>query len=421
MIDFKQNNENNRKKYIFSKNNVIIFNKERKSVIFSVKEKNIQGMELLYLIENNLLIIFAFEMTLINLYVSFLCSKKKYASFFTVFILIVFTVCLFMVMLLLFSDINGFGNGNGMIMLLGFLYLLPFYFLYRQSIKYTLTIMCLSWVYSFFIFALAIRIGYLFQEELFDSVILISQTLLYIITFPRFIRFIKNKFMKILDTQDDKTLNKLLTFGFLWFFTGIMINYIYVEGGTALLKLLSIFLLVFTALFSYNMFHSLVIMSNKTTTLIERTKTDTLTKLKNRDGFLFDAQNKINKRIPFSIVFIDLDNFKAINDKFGHSEGDLYLICFAETVIRLFHDFGFLYRLSGDEFIFLYEGKNVDEFCRELERRVTWNHKNGIRFRGLSSGCSTFPRDGSNLSSLMEKADFHMYQKKKEKHRYLDM
>jgi GGDEF domain-containing protein len=75
------------------------------------------------------------------------------------------------------------------------------------------------------------------------------------------------------------------------------------------------------------------------------------------------------------------------------------------------------YRLSGDEFVILYDGVNVESLCCELKHLAFGNEDYKMSFQGLSVGCSFFPADGTSLSVLLNKADLNMYQEKKKKHR----
>ncbi len=361
--------------------------------------------------------IIAIEMTLVNLYVSYICSKKKYSNIVIFITLFIFTISLFSIMQFILQYIPNNRNGNGLIMLTGFLYLIPLSFLYDQSIKYTLAIMCSSWIYTVFAFSLSIRLGYLLNERWFEISILIVHTLFYIFTLPRFLMFLKNKFANLVQNVEDKTLTTLLQFGILWFMTAVMINYIFVVGGSAALKMVVTILLMFSGAVSFKLFYSLVVISQTATELIEQKKIDHLTQSKNRHGLKEDAQILIDNKSVFSIIFIDLDNFKSVNDEYGHSAGDAYLTEFVKVVENLFKDYGSLYRMSGDEFVFLYEGESVSDICKMIEFDIFFKCQNNIEFKGLSLGHASFPQDGNELSALMKVADFNMYQMKKCKHK----
>ncbi len=365
----------------------------------------------------NLMMIVAIEMTGVNLYGSYICSKKRYSRLVTFITLLVFTVFLFLIMLFILQYIPNNRNGNGLIMLTGFLYLIPLSLLYDQSIKYTLAIMCSGWIYTVFAFSLSVRLGYLLNEQWFEISVVLFQTLFYVFTLPHFLLFLKNKFANLIQNVGDKTLNTLLQFGTLWFMTAVLINYVFVVGGSAALKMAVTILLMFSGVVSFKLFYSLVIISQTATELIEQKKRDHLTKSKNRYGLKEDAQQMIDNKTAFSIIFIDLDNFKSINDEYGHSAGDAYLIEFVKTVQSLLKDYGCLYRLSGDEFTFLYEGLSISDICKMIEFEISFKCHNDIEFKGLSLGHASYPKDGNELSELMKIADFNMYQMKKYKHK----
>lgn len=84
---------------------------------------------------------------------------------------------------------------------------------------------------------------------------------------------------------------------------------------------------------------------------------DELTGLTNRRGFMVLAQYSLNlcarQEIPASLIFIDLDGFKEINDEFGHAEGDRALMVFAEQMKHTFRESDLFARLGGDEFVAL--------------------------------------------------------------------
>jgi diguanylate cyclase (GGDEF)-like protein len=165
------------------------------------------------------------------------------------------------------------------------------------------------------------------------------------------------------------------------------------------------------------MLYNFVYTNNRAETLSQITKIDALTNLKNREGLYEDVLVKTDNNIPFAIIFIDLDDFKSINDNYGHAIGDTYLIEFAKTVTDLLTKKDSIYRLHGDEFIILTEISELESLCSRIQELNFVLVPNNVTFIGLSLGCATFPADGDKLKDLMYLADLRMYQVKKEKRR----
>ena len=99
---------------------------------------------------------------------------------------------------------------------------------------------------------------------------------------------------------------------------------------------------------------------------------DELTNISNRRGFMVLAQYSLNfcvrQKIPAVLVFLDLDKFKAINDKFGHAEGDTALIAFAAQMKSAFRDSDIFARLGGDEFVALLTSTSKQQAEYIIER-----------------------------------------------------
>lgn len=139
---------------------------------------------------------------------------------------------------------------------------------------------------------------------------------------------------------------------------------------------------------------------------------DSLTKLPNRKGIIQRINTLIEDNIPFKIVLTDLDGFKFINDYHGQQLGDHILSSFSE-ILKSTLNFGtFIGRLSGDEFIIIYEDSVALNFLpTELE-----NLKNSLKSPiiiddndinlSVSIGVSSFPNYGKTWSSLMSSVDY---------------
>ena len=120
----------------------------------------------------------------------------------------------------------------------------------------------------------------------------------------------------------------------------------------------------------------------------------------------------------FSIMFIDLDNFKAVNDALGHEMGDLLLQQVAGRIQSCIRRGDLVARLGGDEFVVLIEDLNdvkevssiAHKILNILERDYSLNgHTASIT---SSIGISSYPKNGSELNVLLSAADAAMYRAK---------
>ncbi len=145
---------------------------------------------------------------------------------------------------------------------------------------------------------------------------------------------------------------------------------------------------------------------------------DQLTDLPNRRYLLNQFSLWQNKNQGyFSILFIDLDNFKSINDSHGHSVGDIIL---RDVAVRINHVFqqSLNIRQGGDEFIILHREVNqenltnlVQQFLQHLKQPLIIN--NLEFFMSASVGISFAPEHGDDIDTLLRKADMAMYEAKR--------
>jgi len=118
----------------------------------------------------------------------------------------------------------------------------------------------------------------------------------------------------------------------------------------------------------------------------------------------------------FGIVFLDLDNFKGINDSHGHLVGDQVLKQIAGVLKENVRSSEVLVRYGGDEFVLLMPGAGKDQ-GRDVIKRLRQAVKS-MSFPdedvtvGLSGGAAFFPEDGSSLDQLLAVTDKRMYKEK---------
>jgi len=157
-------------------------------------------------------------------------------------------------------------------------------------------------------------------------------------------------------------------------------------------------------------------------TLQDFASTDRLTKLYNigffKDKLLEEIYRARRFQYDLSIVIIDLDNFKAYNDTYGHQSGDQILIKSAEIFKRCFRNTDTIARYGGDEFIIMCSktkksetAKIVEKLMRDLETQDFAHYKDN-RMITLSAGIASFPDDGTTISELIKSADEALYEAK---------
>ena len=119
-----------------------------------------------------------------------------------------------------------------------------------------------------------------------------------------------------------------------------------------------------------------------------------------------------------SVVFIDLDNFKFVNDFLGHNAGDELLTIIAERMVDSVRAADTVVRLGGDEFVILIlDQPNSDIVCETVEKLKTVIAETvqvkGHDFKVTASiGVATYPNDGTDADSLLANADAAMYRAK---------
>ncbi len=151
---------------------------------------------------------------------------------------------------------------------------------------------------------------------------------------------------------------------------------------------------------------------------------DDLTGLYNRRGFLTLArqQLKVADRMnkPASQIFVDLDGLKAVNDRYGHREGDLALLETADILKELFRDSDIIARIGGDEFVVLVleSGARAETFIDRVREKLSERNARGTRpfALSLSIGVAHYdPAAPCSIDDLLARADALMYIEKRNK------
>lgn len=143
---------------------------------------------------------------------------------------------------------------------------------------------------------------------------------------------------------------------------------------------------------------------------------DNLTGCLNRRGLLRELAMKSEMGKDFYLIFLDLDNFKQVNDTLGHDAGDELLCEVATTWSRLPSKYPFtVCRLGGDEFAIIYETNSKEvtrEFVTKVLQSITTLQSKFVSYISTSAGLALYDEDTADLQQLLSYADAAMYKAK---------
>lgn len=161
------------------------------------------------------------------------------------------------------------------------------------------------------------------------------------------------------------------------------------------------------------------IVDNQNNELLAFAYYDDLTGLPNRKKLLETIDILVsNKNERFAVIFVDLDNFKNVNDNFGHQSGDTVLRIVAERLKCIITSNDTLSRFGGDEFTIILKNlkstAQVEKFAEEIGEILIpaiIDKENELHI-GASIGISVFPQHGTNTDTLINNADLAMFEVK---------
>lgn len=146
---------------------------------------------------------------------------------------------------------------------------------------------------------------------------------------------------------------------------------------------------------------------------------DSLTSLPNR-RLLFELAEKAIETAKRSLgkvglIYVDLDNFKPINDELGHNAGDNALISIAERLLQLVRASDIVARMGGDEFVIVITNAKSTVDIEHVAKKILSEFSSPLHFNGvsriisMSMGISVYPENGNTIDELIIKADAAMY------------
>jgi diguanylate cyclase (GGDEF)-like protein len=154
-----------------------------------------------------------------------------------------------------------------------------------------------------------------------------------------------------------------------------------------------------------------------------RAQHDALTGAPNRVMFhellQFSIGNARRNGSQLSVLFIDLDHFKEVNDTYGHAAGDAILIEVARRLKTAVRESDAVARLSGDEFVVMIQPVDDPQQLAVIAQKLIKALQVPIEFEGqslrisASIGISVFPGDGDDMEQLLHNADIAMYHSKR--------
>lgn len=186
---------------------------------------------------------------------------------------------------------------------------------------------------------------------------------------------------------------------------------------TSLMAKFSPFLLV---AYVTSMLAADMLQAKKRITLLSHT--DELTGLLNMRAFNLVLEKEIARvmrhALPFTVIMIDIDHLKGINDQFGHTTGSRLIKTIAESIKDCVRSSDVLARFGGDEFVILMSHTSTAHAHSAAERIRTAIHNTSFDMKGarisstVSIGIASFPECTENATDVLDKADMALYKSK---------
>ncbi|SHE91099.1 MULTISPECIES: GGDEF domain-containing protein [Caloramator] len=146
---------------------------------------------------------------------------------------------------------------------------------------------------------------------------------------------------------------------------------------------------------------------------------DAMTKCLNRKAGLEKLNTLLKNyslRSPISIIYVDLNNLKMINDNYGHSEGDKAIIRISKIFKQSVKKDDFVVRLGGDEFLIVLlnsDEKNAEKIIEVINEKINVLNLSSRVELSISCGVATYTQEYINIEDFINEADRRMYENKK--------
>ena len=147
--------------------------------------------------------------------------------------------------------------------------------------------------------------------------------------------------------------------------------------------------------------------------------TDSLTGVANRHHLLTIGKREFSRACrytrPFSVLMLDIDHFKTINDTYGHAAGDEALKAMAKAAVNSLRQVDFFGRFGGEEFVAFLPETNIRAAVEVAERirrtiaRISLSVPDGVAYVTVSIGVATYRRGDRTLDAILKRADDALY------------
>jgi len=170
------------------------------------------------------------------------------------------------------------------------------------------------------------------------------------------------------------------------------------------------------------LFIFILLILKKNTELNHVAHYDMLTELPNRNLFYIELEKEIKRakrnQTKVALLFMDIDGFKQVNDKYGHNIGDKLLHAIAQRVQKCIRGTDLVSRLGGDEFTVILSDISQEKETLDISKKIInvineeFNIDSNIIYIGVSIGIALYPDHGEDIDALIQNSDDMMYKVK---------
>lgn len=355
------------------------------------------------------------EVLFFNLLTFELCARRRYSLRYTAGVLAAFTAVFLAAWLGM--QAMGFPTGNGQMTPLSFLYLLPYKYLYKGTWTGLAIVMCTCWIYTLGVLTLTIQLTALLDLNGPWAVVAV-ESLLFLASLTVFYRLALPKYNYVLQHMEGAPAHWnhfIVAENCLWLLLLYTMHLSFLDTEGKVVHLLAVLLLLTVIYVSYFILYRALLDTDRMVQLEKAALEDPLTRLGNRACLWQDLDAMLGEQKLFSVVFMDLDRFKQINDQYGHMVGDAYLQHFARISAEILAPRGRVYRFGGDEFVAVWPGVIPAAILQEIKACSRWDEGAPCPFNQVSIGVLHCRPPHRGAEKILQQVDQLMYRNKLKK------